>query len=81
MILIAVCFVGYIIGRAGDWYAGHWDFFHHWIYGIILMLIGFFINDYLFYFGLGLVISDFKDLLNLEFFGPDKKDKKTILGI
>ena len=58
---IAIAFIGYIIGRIGDYYAGHWDFFHHWIYGFIFVIIGGFTNPYFCYFGIGLIISDMKE--------------------
>ena len=77
---IAAAFLGYLIGRIGDYYAGHWDFFHHWIYGIILMCIGVFTNIFILSFGLGLFISDFKDFYNCKIYGPDKKTIKRFWG-
>lgn len=80
MIEILICFLGYIIGRIGDYYAGHWDFFHHWIYGAILFIFGSFIHPYFCYFGIGLIISDMKDFINLEIYGPDRKTTKNFWG-
>lgn len=80
MIELFIGFSGYLIGRIGDWYAGHFDFFHHWIYGFIFIIIGVFTHDYFCYFGIGLVISDMKDFINLEIYGPDKKTKKNFWG-
>lgn len=77
---IAIAFVGYIIGRIGDYYAGHWDFFHHWIYGVIFVIAGIFIHGYIVLFGIGLIISDLKDMANLEIYGPDKKTIKKFWG-
>jgi hypothetical protein len=78
-------FIGYLIGRIGDNYINFWigdphwtpD---HWIYGLILMIIGplFFRNYwglYIFSFGLGHLVSDLKDFLNLKFYGSDNKTK------
>lgn len=77
---IAIAFSGYIIGRIGDYYAGHWDFFHHWIYGFIFVIIGGFTYPLFCYFGIGLIISDMKDFTNLEIYGPDKKTIKKFWG-
>jgi len=77
---IVAAFIGYIIGRIGDYYAGHWDFFHHWIYGVILMCIGIFTNIFVWSFGLGLFISDFKDFYNCKIYGPDRKTIKRFWG-
>ena len=77
--------MGYLIGRWGDYYLNFWLKDpawapHHWIYGLILMIIGiFFLKNnlalWIFSFGAGLLISDLKDFLNLKFIGSDKKDK------
>ena len=68
--------LGYLIGRWGDNYLIFWMKDpswapHHWIYGLVLMIIGFlcFKNNlemWIVFFGLGLFISDLKDFL--EFF-------------
>ena len=86
--LLLVCFVGYLIGRIGDWYGGHLDTFHHWIYGILLVIIGVLgfvfkddFSDFILSFGIGLVISDLKDLFHFRIFGPDKKVVKKFWGI
>jgi hypothetical protein len=83
--ILFLAFIGYIVGRIGDYFAGHWDFFHHWVYGAILLVIAllFNYNLYLFYlgfFGLGLIISDFDDLLHLRIYGPDKKISNRFWG-
>jgi len=83
--LIAFLILGYITGRIGDYFAGHWNFFHHWVYGIILLIIGIFYrnNFFLVYsasFGVGLIISDLDDLLHLRIYGPDKKKEKKFWG-
>ncbi len=87
-VLFLVGFVGYVIGRWGDYYLNFWvgdrAWFNclpdHWIYGLILMILGLTLLKkdgglYFFSFGTGLFISDLKDFLNLKFYGPDNKDK------
>jgi hypothetical protein len=71
--MILFMFLGFMIGRLGDKYGGHLDLPHHWIYGLILMIVGiWYYNLYIFYFGLGCFISDFKDFIHLRFWGKDK---------
>ncbi len=77
-------FLGYVIGRWGDNYLNVWmgDLSwtpDHWMYGFILMSVGLFVLKsylalYVFSFGMGLLISDLKDFLNLKFYGSDNKD-------
>jgi len=73
---LATAFVGYAIGRIGHIHLGHTDGPDHWLYGVALFVPGGFFTGQLillmFAFGAGLVISDFKDLLNLKCWGPDK---------
>jgi len=80
-------FLGYVIGRFSDNYVNIWIgdpkwIPHHWIPGFLLMIIGitFFQNNlqlWIFSFGLGLFISDFKDFLDLKTFEKDGKTKET----
>ena len=80
-------FLGYLLGRFGDYYLNFWMGDpgwapHHWIYGLILMIVGlFFFKDnlelWIFSFGFGLFISDLKDFLDFKFFAPDGKTKET----
>ncbi len=69
-------FSGYLIGRAGHVMGGQIDGPDHWIYGALLFVPGLLYTGsiifFLFAFGLGLIISDLKDLLHLKYFGPDK---------
>ena len=84
---LAAAFLGYVIGRWADNYLNIWLKDpawapHHWIYGLIVMPIGFFyftnsLGLLLFSFGLGLLISDLKDFLDLKLFEPDGKTKET----
>jgi hypothetical protein len=74
---------GYLIGRFSDnylnlWMKDPWWTPHHWIYGPILAIAGIFLLDdnwglLIFSFGIGLWVSDFKDYLDLKFFGSDNK--------
>jgi hypothetical protein len=78
-------FLGYLIGRWGDYYLNFWLKDpswapHHWIYGLILIVISLlFLKDNLelwtISFGAGLFVSDLKDFLELKFIGKDNKDK------
>ena len=87
--LILLCFIsgfaGYSIGRIGHIYGGHLNGPDHWIYGAVMFLPGLvFSNVYiflLFSFGLGLIISDLKDFLNLKFWGPDEVRVKVFWHI
>ncbi len=91
---IFIIFIGYVIGRTGHIYFGYMDTFHHWIFGLILIIAGLSFYKYshrskilkrigimAFYFGIGLFISDFKDFLDLKFYGVDEEGKKKFWGI
>ena len=83
---ISITFVGYAIGRIGHIYGGHLRTPHHWIYGLILMIVGLIFYKSLlglatFSFGIGHFISDLKDFLQLKFIGPDEKGKKRFWRI
>jgi hypothetical protein len=85
IIFLVIGFLGYLIGRFGDYYLNFWMKDpswapHHWIYGLILIGIGsyFFGNNlslWLISFGIGLFISDLKDFLELKIIGSDNKIK------
>jgi hypothetical protein len=86
IIFLASGFIGYLIGRFGDYYLNFWLKDpgwapHHWIYGLVLIMAGFFFKNsiglLLFSFGLGLFISDLKDFSEMKFFGSDNKTTKT----
>ena len=67
-------------------YGGHLNVPHHWIYGLILMILGavFYKHDLgraAFYFGVGLFVSDFKDFLQLKFLGADQPGEKKFWRI
>lgn len=71
-------FIGFAIGRIGDKYGGHLNTPHHWIYGLILIILGIiYIKTNLgiiaLGFGIGHFISDLQDFLDLKFWGVDKE--------
>jgi len=79
-------FLGYIIGRWGDY---HLNFLlddpptpHHWIYGLVLITTGSFylgnsLGLWLISFGAGIFVSDLKDFLKLKVWGKDNKTHQT----
>ena len=76
LLYFLVFFAGFAVGRIGHIMGGYLDGPDHWIYGVVLFAPGIWHTApwifLLFAFGTGLIISDFKDLLNLKFWGPDK---------
>ncbi|OGC38564.1 hypothetical protein A2V54_03905 [candidate division WWE3 bacterium RBG_19FT_COMBO_53_11] len=88
---LLLAFAGYLLGRFGHAYLNVWlenpDWApHHWIYGAILMVVGFFFRDKpwgwaVFFFGLGHFISDLKDFINLKFIGPDEEGPQKFWGV
>jgi hypothetical protein len=86
-IFLALTFViSYAIGRIGHVLGGHLNAPHHWIYGLVAIIVGAIFRDrpwgyYLIVFGLGFVISDFKDMINLKFYGVDDVAVKKFWGI
>lgn len=82
ILLAGLTFLGYVIGRIGDWYGGHLDAPHHWIHGLLMFAMGLLfyttvLGDVSSSFGVGLFVSDFKDFMDMKFWGPDdKKEKK-----
>jgi len=81
--LLVSAFVGYVIGRAGDYISDTWMndpawLPHHWIYGAILIIIAYFFplagwSGYIASFGVGVFISDLKDFWHFKFIGKDNK--------
>lgn len=70
-------FIGFAIGRIGDKYGGHLNAPHHWIYGLILFILGiFYIHTWMgiisLSFGIGHFISDLDDFLHMKIWGVDK---------
>lgn len=87
IIIFVATFLGYIIGRFGDYYLNFWLKDpswapHHWIYGLLLAIIGLLLlkNSLglgTFFLGLGLFISDLKDFFDFKIIGADNKTKNT----
>jgi len=85
LFFLLIAFLGYLVGRWGDNYLNFWLKDpswapHHWIYGLILAIVGILYIDsslgfWAFSFGAGLFISDLKDFLDFKFFGKDNKTK------
>jgi len=73
-------FIGFVLGRIGHMFGGQIKSPHHWIYGFILIVASSFLKENLSFlvllFGLGVFISDFKDFLNLKFYGVDDIEVK-----
>ena len=83
---LAIGFLGFAIGRVGHILAGHLKAPHHWIYGLILIIISVIFPHiswtiYLGLFGVGLFISDFKDFWLGRFYGADDVKIKKFWGI
>ena len=88
IVFFALGFIGFAVGRIGDNYVNFWIgdpkwLPDHWIYGLILMVIGAwmwqsYLGFSLFAFGLGHFISDLKDFYNLKFYGPDNKERGSV---
>ncbi|MBU4367998.1 hypothetical protein KKC49_04015 [Patescibacteria group bacterium] len=77
---------GYIIGRIGHIMGGHLKTLHHWIYGLFLVVVGgIFWREFwgllVLFFGIGLFISDFKDFLDLKFYGVDENVLKRFWDV
>lgn len=77
LIILITCFIGFAVGRFGDKWGGHLNTPHHWIYGLVLIILGiiFFQHDLglaSLGFGIGHFISDLDDFLHLRIYGPDE---------
>ena len=83
---ILIAFIGYSVGRIGHIYLGYTKSPHHWIYGLILIILGLifykqFLGLLALFFGIGHFISDFDDFLHLRFYGRNKDGRKRFWGI
>lgn len=81
-----IIFASYAVGRIGHMLGGHLKAPHHWIYGAIALVIGIIFRHeewgiYLLLFGIGFIISDLKDMINLRFYGVDDVKVKKFWGI
>lgn len=83
--------LGYILGRVGHCYLNVWIgnpywLPHHWIYGAALIPASYYFTSSIFglillFFGIGHLVSDFKDFFHLRFFSPDEKGPKRFFHI
>ncbi len=83
---IVMAFIGYAIGRISHILGGHLKSPHHWIYGLILIIIGLLYYSEVWgilitLFGTGLFLSDLKDFLNMRVYGIDHVKRKKFWGI
>ena len=83
---LAVGFIGYAIGRLGSILWGHLDTLHHWVPAIVIILIAPIWRKnwwwvLLLSFGIGLLISDLDDFLNLRVWGVDVHEDQHFWGI
>ncbi len=81
-----VLFGAYAIGRVSHILGGHLKAPHHWIYGMISLILGIVSHNhalgiYLILFGIGHTISDLKDMVDLKFYGRDEPGPKKFWGI
>lgn len=89
MVMIAyliVAFAGYAIGRVSHILGGHLNAPHHWIYGVLAVIVGVVLYHHhygqvLLAFGIGHTISDYRDMVDLKFFGRDEPGPKRFWGI
>lgn len=86
LLYILIAFIGFATGRITHIYWGYTKSPHHWIYGLILMILGLIFYKILFgvivfCFGLGHFISDLDDFLHLRFYGEDKEGEKRFWAI
>ncbi len=86
LIYFLILFGAYAIGRAGHILGGHLKAPHHWIYGMISLVLGIIfvhraLGPYLIAFGVGHTISDLKDMIELKFYGVDSVEVKKFWGI
>lgn len=84
-VFILVAFTSYAVGRWSHIVGGHLNTPHHWIYGIVAIIVGAVFYKHLYGWflisiGIGMVVSDFKDMINLKFFGPDEVEKLKFWG-
>jgi len=74
---LLIAFIGFGIGRLSDKLGGHLNTPHHWIYGLILIVVGIiYINNLMgilsLSFGIGHFTSDLDDFLHMRIWGVDE---------
>ncbi|MBU4221964.1 MAG: hypothetical protein KKA10_10140 [Euryarchaeota archaeon] len=81
MNLIIYFIAGYAVGRIAHMHGGRsTPSIHHWIPGVLLIIIGW-KSVPVMLFGLGLVVSDLNDFMNLRIYGIAKVEKYSFWGI
>ena len=86
LVYFLILFGGYAIGRVSHILGGHLNAPHHWIYGLLSIVVGAIyyshtLGIYLIMFGVGHTISDLKDMFELKFYGRDEPGPKKFWGI
>ncbi|MDD2483036.1 MAG: hypothetical protein PHE32_00340 [Candidatus Shapirobacteria bacterium] len=86
IIFIVFCFAGYSIGRIGHVFGGFLITPHHWIYGLLIFGLGWFlrkkkIGNILMAFGTGVFISDLKDFFYFRIYGQDINETFRFWGL
>ena len=81
-----IIFLGFASGRLGHIYFGPLNTPHHWIYGLVSIILGLIFLDhsfglFLLCWGIGCFVSDLKDFLKLRFWGVDEVDEFKFWGI
>lgn len=85
---LIIGFIGFASGRIGHIFGGMSVSPHHWIYALLIIILGLILSTkypklhlFIVVFGIGLFISDLQDFLNLQFYGADTVDKFVFWGI
>lgn len=81
-------FIGFSIGRIGHIFGGLTISPHHWIYGLLMIIVAWLLRKkfpklyfLVIFFGIGMFISDLNDFLLLRFYGADTVKKFTFWNI
>jgi len=79
--MLVVGFLGYAIGRIGSILWGYMDIMHHWVPAIFIIGISPFLQKHWWWvlvlaFGIGFLISDLDDFINLRFWGVDTAEPR-----
>ena len=86
LIFFTIIFLSYTFGRVGHILFGENKGLHHWVPGLILIILGIVFREkwwgyYAIALGLGQVISDFLDMFHLKIWGTDPKGPKRFWHI
>lgn len=85
---LIIGFIGFASGRIGHILGGTSVSPHHWIYALLIIILGLLLHSkypklhlFIIVFGIGLFISDLRDFLNLQFYGADTVTKFVFWSI